>query len=115
MFSHIHTNDTNDISDPRNQQEEPTLIRDIHFIWFIRTMGAREPGIAYTTKAEAMIDARARVSRPPMAYLYEPVVEHQLGGGHMKVTRRVHAHLRYENGPQDLDIRITKVELRERF
>lgn len=101
-------------ANPDNLHPEPTLMKDLHFIWFVRTFSEPGPGIAYTTRAEALIDARMRVTSAPMNFAYELAVETPYAGDHMKITKRVHANQRYEHGPQDIEISVCKVPLREK-
>lgn len=102
------------MSNPDNLRDEPTLVKDLHFIWVIRTFGENGPGVAYTTRAEALIAARIRASNPPMSYTYEPAVNNPYAGDHWKITRAVQRNHRYESGPRDIEISVCKIPLRER-
>lgn len=97
-----------------NLRDEATLTKDLHFIWIVRTFGEHGPGVAYTTKTEALIAARPRASSPPISYAYEPAVENPYADDHLKITRTVQRNHRYESGPRDIEIWVCKIPLGER-
>lgn len=111
----INGNPTNGMKvNSNDRKEKPTPTRDVLFVWLVQKAGEDGPGVAYTTEAEALIDARRRASHPPMAYFYEPPVENLYEGGHVVITRAVYPTYRYNGGAQAIVIQVIKVPVREK-